>query len=108
MEEENRKIEDILLSIDGIHKASPAPYFFSRLEARMQREKGFWENISSFVARPAYAFACMCLLILINASVIFFTGGSDTSTDQQGNEVTTVDEYNSVSSAFYEFINTKP
>lgn len=104
----DKKIEEIMESFDGIEKATPAPFFFTRLEARMQREKNIWEKISSFVAKPAYAFACICLVILINASVILFTAGSKNLNDQQNNEVATVDEYNSVSSAFYEFVNTKP
>ncbi|MEO8854719.1 MAG: hypothetical protein ABI359_13135 [Ginsengibacter sp.] len=104
----DKKIEEILQSLDGVEKATPGPYFFTRLEARMQRGKNFWEKVSSFVAKPVYAFACICLLILINASVILFTTGSKNSTDQQGNEAATVDEYNSVSSTFYEFVNSKP
>lgn len=104
----DKKIEETMQSLDGIEKATPAPFFFSRLEARMQREKSIWESISSFVAKPVYAFACICLVILINASVILFTAGSKYSTDQQNNEVATADEYNLVSSTFYEFVNAKP
>lgn len=104
----DKKIEEIMQSLDGIEKATPAPFFFSRLEARMQKEKSVWENISSFVAKPVYAFACICLVILVNASVILFTAGSKNSADTQNNEVATVDEYNSVSSTFYEFVNSKP
>ena len=104
----DKKIEEIMQSLDGIEKATPSPFFFSRLEARMQKEKSVWENISSFVAKPVYAFACICLVILLNASVILFTASSKNSTDQQNSEVATADEYNSVSSAFYEFVNAKP
>lgn len=104
----DKKIEEIMQSLDGIEKATPAPFFFSRLEARMQKEKSVWESISSFVAKPVYAFACICLVILVNASVILFTAGSKNSTDTQNSEVATVDEYNSVSSTFYEFVNSKP
>lgn len=104
----NKKIDKVMQSLDGIEKASPAPFFFTRLEARMRREKSSWEKVSSFVAKPVIAFACVCLVIMINAMVIFSSRNSQNSTDQQTNELATTDEYNLVSSTFYEFVSTKP
>lgn len=109
MEEKiNKKMEETMHSFDGIQKASPAPFFFTRLEARMQNQKSIWEQISSFVAKPIVAFACICLVIMINAAVIFSSSNSSNSTASQNNELATADEYNLVSSTFYEFVNTKP
>jgi len=109
MEEKiNRKIEEAMHGFDGLEKASPPPFFFTRLEARMQNQKSIWEQISSFVARPVVAFACICLIIMINAAVIFSSGDSKNTVDEQNNEIATADEYNLVSSSFYEFVNTKP
>lgn len=104
----NKKIEDALRSLDGIEKASPAPFFFTRLEARMEREKSIWEEISSFVTKPLVAFAGLCLIIMINAIVILSSEQKNKSSVDQSNEFATVDEYNQVSSTFYEFVNTKP
>ena len=59
----NKKIEEAMQSIDGIEKASPRPFLFTRLEARMQNERNIWSKISSFVARPVIAFACICLVL---------------------------------------------
>ena len=109
MEEKiNKKMEETMHSFDGIQKASPAPFFFTRLEARMQNQKSIWEQISSFVAKPIVAFACICLVIMINAAVIFSSSNSSNPTASQNNELATSDEYNLVSSTFYEFVNTKP
>lgn len=109
MEEKiNRKIKEAMHSFDGIQKASPAPFFFTRLEARMQNQKSIWEQISSFVAKPVVAFVCICLVIVINAAVIFSSASSKSFADEQSNEIATADEYNIVSSTFYEFVNTKP
>jgi uncharacterized membrane protein YdfJ with MMPL/SSD domain len=109
MEEKiNKKIEETMRSFEGIQKASPAPFFFTRLEARMQNQKSIWEQVSSFVAKPVIAFACICLIVLINAAVIFSSPNSKNSIDEQSNEIATADEYNLVSSTFYEFVNTKP
>lgn len=109
MEEElNKQINKVMQSLDGTVKASPAPFFFTRLEARMEREKSSWEKISSFVAKPVVALACICLVIMINMAVIFSSPNSQNSPDQQTSDLATTDEYNLVSSTFYEFVNAKP
>lgn len=104
----NKKIDKSMQSLDGLEKVSPRPFFFTRLEARMQREKSRWEAISSFVAKPIVAFACICLIIMINAAVILSSDSSKKLTDQQNSEQATADEYNSVSAPLYEFVNSTP
>ncbi|HEU5051491.1 MAG TPA: hypothetical protein VFT78_00195 [Hanamia sp.] len=103
----NKKIDEAMQSLEGMEKASAGPYFFTRLEARMQREKSAWERISSFVAKPVVAFACICLIIVINAAVILSSTAGVTSSSQNS-ELATADEYNSVSAQMYEFENTIP
>lgn len=103
-----KKIEDTLHSIDGIEKASPGTFFFTRLEARMNREKNAWEKIASFVARPVVALASICLVIMINAAVVFSSSDAKDATTSQNNEIATLDEYSQVSVIFYEYENTKP
>lgn len=98
----NKKIEDALHSIDNISKASPPPYFFTRLEARMLNEKNVWNKMSSFFARPAIAFACICLVIMINLAVIFTAVNSQQSYGQTGSDVAAIDEYNQVTTGLYE------
>ena len=95
-------------SLDGIEKASPRPFFFTRLEARLQRQKSRWEVVSSFLSKPVVAIACICLIIMINAMVIFSSTNLNGSTDQQNNEFATADEYNSISAPLYEFLNSTP
>ena len=104
----DKKIEEVLHSIDGIKKATPAAFFFTRLEARMQKSKSIWENITSFVARPAIAFACILVVIMINAIVIFSSSVSKKAIVQQNNELATVDEYSEVTTSLYDFENIKP
>ncbi|MDP4283360.1 MAG: hypothetical protein Q8891_02980 [Bacteroidota bacterium] len=104
----NKKIEDAMHSIDGIEKSSPSPFFFTRLEARMQKEKNIWETLTSFITKPVIAFACICLVIMINAFVIFSSSNTDSTVTQQTNQLATVDEYSQLSATLYEFENTKP
>lgn len=104
----NKKTEEIISSLDGIKRASPLPFFFTRLEARMQNEKEAWSKISSFLSRPVITFACILLVIVINAAVIMASQKSINTASSQNNELATADEYSQVSYSFYEYANTKP
>ena len=108
MEEEfiHKKIDEVMHSIDSINRASPRPFLFTRLEARMQNEKNIWVKLSSFIARPVVALTCICFILIINAMVIFLLNNSGNSLAQQGNELATADEYSQVNSTLYEFENT--
>ena len=98
----NKKVDDALNSIDNIAKVSPAPFFFTRLEGRMLMEKNTWNKLSSFFAKPLIAFTCICLVIIINLTVIFTADNSQKSYVQAGNELAAADEYNQVTTTFYE------
>jgi hypothetical protein len=104
----NKKIDEVLNSADGIQPAVPRPFLFTRIEARMQTEKNIWSRVSSFVARPIVAFACVFTIIVINAGVLWFSDISDTLGSQQGPEIAAADEYNQVNYTLYDFENAKP
>ena len=104
----NKKIDEALQSLEGIAKATPRPFFFTRLEARMQREKSKWEIISSFVLRPAIVFAGICFILVINVAVILTSSSLNNPALQQNNEISAADEYNSVSAPLYEYVNATP
>jgi hypothetical protein len=110
MEDEfvHKKIDEVMHSVDGIKRASPRPFLFTRLEARMQNERNIWVKLSSFVARPVVAFTCICFVLIINVMVIFLLNSPGSLLPQQGNELATADEYSQVSSTLYEFENSKP
>lgn len=103
----NKKVDEALNSLDNIEKASPRPFFFTRLEARMQNEKNIWSRISSFVARPVIAFTCICFVLIMNTMVILISNNSG-NTLQTGSELATADEYSQVTTNIYEFENAKP
>ncbi|HEY5368996.1 MAG TPA: hypothetical protein VIJ75_08395 [Hanamia sp.] len=104
----NHKIQETFDSLEGMEKASVNPFFFTRLEARMNNEKNVWGRVSSFFARPVIAFACICFVIMVNTAVIFSAEKSDTGGIRQNQEIATVDEYSQVSSNLFEFVNTQP
>jgi hypothetical protein len=94
-------------SMDSINRASPRPFLFTRLEARIQTEKNFWIKLSSFVARPVVVFTCICFVLIINAMVIFLLNSPGNTLAQQGNELAIADEYSQVNATLFEFENTR-
>ena len=68
-------VNEALNSADGAGRAVPKPFLFTRLKARIERSQGrqsAWETAGRFIARPAVAFAGLCLVIGINAVVIAY------------------------------------
>ena len=69
---ENR-IEQAMNSLDGISSASPGPFFYTRVQARLQKQAASsWESVTSFITRPAVALAGVCIIILLNAVAFYF------------------------------------
>jgi uncharacterized membrane protein YdfJ with MMPL/SSD domain len=103
-----KKIEDAMHSIDDIKKASPNPFFFTRLEARMQNEKNIWEKITVFLTRPSIAFATISFIVMLNAIVIFSSSKTKNTASTQNNELAAIDEYTQVTATLFEYENVKP
>jgi len=101
------KVDEVMQSIDHVQRASPRPFLFTRLEARMLNDRNIWSRLSSFAGRPVIAFSCICLVLLLNAIVILFSGSAWNGTSQQVTELTTADEYSQVSYNIYDFENAK-
>ena len=80
--EANKRIEQILESLDSSQRISAPDFFYTRLRARMQREqeKG---RASLIRLRPAYALIALAIVIIINISVIL--------EGQETTEITTSD-----------------
>lgn len=68
----DRNIEETLNSLDSISRATPGPYFFTRLQQRIKSEEtSIWSTIALWISRPAIAFSVLTLVILLNLAVIF-------------------------------------
>lgn len=101
----NQKIEDALNSAQAIGRAEPSHFLFTKIEAKLDKEKaGPWNRFWTYLTNPAIAFAGLCILLLINALIIF---GVNSRQSPQIVELATVDEYNLVSST-YELDNLNP
>ena len=70
-----KRVEEALNSLDGIKRATPQPWLFSRVKARLSREEAeertVWGTIGSFLSRPVVAVAGVCLILLFNGVLLF-------------------------------------
>lgn len=63
----DKRSEETLNSFEGMQRATPDPYFFTRLHARLQEKMPLWESISNILSRPAVAFATISFVLVLNA-----------------------------------------
>lgn len=111
--EADRKIEQILDSLDGIGKAEPRPYFFTRVMARLEREqKTVWERAGAFISRPAVVVGSLVLVLVLNVFVLFrqddqLSGANGTAVNLSG-QLVTDNEYIIASSSSFDYENFDP
>lgn len=68
-----KRVEETLNSLDGIQRATPQPWLFSRIKNRLaaDEDKTVWGTISSYLGKPAITIAGLCLILLINGFLVF-------------------------------------
>jgi hypothetical protein len=105
--EADKLVQEALDSLDGIQRAEPQPFFYTRLMGRLQRDqKTIWETVGSFLSRPAVAFASLFLILLMN---VFIVSKRDTDTNSSlpviVEEIKTDNDYVIASSSSFEYEN---
>ena len=65
-------LEDILDSLNGIDRAEAPAFFYTRLMARIDRQKEYSsaERILGFISRPVFAMATLSLFVILNVMAI--------------------------------------
>lgn len=68
--------EDTLQSFDGMKRAEPKPFLFTRVMASVNN--GFsttnnWTRIAAFISKPRIAIAGMLTLLLLNVAIYFMS-----------------------------------
>lgn len=83
--EKNKRIEEILGSLDGVQRASAPDFFYTRLKARM--EKGLEpRTIRKKVLYPAFALVAVILVVVLNAAILLNKESAKPSETASGNE----------------------
>lgn len=100
-------INATLESLEGIQRATPGPFFFTRVAARLQPnyEGSVWETISRLIARPAIAIGGLCIVILINALTVV-KQSEQANAVNDSSELALVDEYSIGSTSLYDYVNS--
>lgn len=104
----DNQVEETMRSLDGMQSASPGPFFYTRVMARLDSsQKSIWENISAFIARPVVAFAVICLVIIMNTiAVVQKKEAAPFFADQM--EQVTEDDLNLAVNTFYDYEIKEP
>jgi len=105
----NKLVEEALSSVDSIKRAEAKPFLLTRIHARMNKDYGsVWEKAGWFVTRPAVAFAGLCLIVLINVTVIFSNNSFSQAMVAEQPAQTSTDEFSYTVATIYDFENTQP
>jgi len=92
-------------SLEGIQRATPGEFFYTRLRARMLRkEQSFWETSGNLLSRPAIVIGGLCLVLLMNTLAIFDQSSKLATTNDPG-ELSLVEEYTIASNTLLDYEN---
>lgn len=99
----DEELDAILNSLDGLEKAAPRPYFYTRLMSRMQvaDENNSWSRAMQFISKPAIALGMTLIFLLINAYIIFNQFKQAPEPLEESTQTLAL-EYNSLNTSFYE------
>lgn len=102
-------VEQAMQSLEGIQSASPGAFFFTRVQARMNKiEQNIWEIVSAFIARPVVAFLVICLVVVMNVIVVFEHKQSSAYLADQPEQSLYDDDFTLASTTFYDDEITEP
>lgn len=67
------EVEKTLNSLEGIKRAEPKPFFYTRLQAKME-QKLRPKASPSWSVRPVYVFATLAIVLMLNVvTIVTFT-----------------------------------
>jgi hypothetical protein len=91
-----QQVEAILNSLDGIERAAPEPFFYTRLMARMdQLNDSPWNKWLQILSKPSIAVAILSLFILLNGVMLF------SKSDQEDDNNASLNDYSLVQHSNY-------
>jgi hypothetical protein len=73
--DKQKKVDEILDSLNGCTPATAPGFFYTRLKARMEKtESGSTALRQPWVLKPAYAMAAAFAVLVLNAFILFQNG----------------------------------
>lgn len=97
-------------SLDEVQRAEPAPYFYTRLMARIQQSRpaDAWERLIALITRPSVAITAMALILTANGFMFASQFRNKTELAETVQQQTFADEYQLGINTFYEYEKTEP
>lgn len=89
------EVERTLQSLEGIKRAEPNPFFYTRLQARMEQK---FVKKTGWQWRPVYVYAALGLVLLLNFATIYTLTHTTTKKASAGDSFANEYGLNSVSS----------
>ena len=101
-----KKVDEAMDSIEGINRAIPKPFLFTRVAARISRhENNNWERVGKLISRPAFALITVSMVLMLNLFVAI-NETSATTAKPNLSEVATADDLGT--NSFYDIENVQP
>jgi hypothetical protein len=101
LNENDKRIEEILNSLEGAQRATPGPYFFTRLQQRLKSTPAStWEKIGRWISQPVVAFGSLLLIILLNIALVFNPADKQERFEEG-------DEYTTMSATTFDYPNSE-
>jgi hypothetical protein len=102
-----RKAQAALNSLDGLSRATPGPYFYTRLEARISSgSKNVWDQLVFLLNRPSVAIGLALFVIAVNTTVVLQKNEASPIAEQT--EMTVSEEYNLASNTYLDEVTQEP
>lgn len=99
-----KKAAAVLESLDGIQRATPQPYFYTRLRTRISREEGSWGTIARIISRPLFALSMIAVVLFVNAWILLKDGRAIPQPANAFQVATDLpEEYNVAVTSFYDY-----
>ena len=70
-EHTEKRVEEVLGSLDNVVQAHTKAHFYTRLRSRMENDEGVWTKIAAYISRPPVALTFIVLLLAINLFILF-------------------------------------
>lgn len=65
-------IEEIIDSLDGLERAEPSPFFYTRVQARLvEKQSSPYTTAFRLITRPAFVMAVVMLIIVVNGYIMY-------------------------------------
>jgi hypothetical protein len=97
-----QELEAILNSLNGLEKASPNPFLYTRLMSRMKAEDdNIWSRILQFITRPVFALGIVLVFLLINIYILLNQFSGTVEQTEDSTQIVAL-EYNSLTATIYD------